>query len=175
MRECNVIRNAYNVAPMLLAADIGNTYIKLGVFDGDKLLGPWRVGTDPSKLADEYAVLITNLLALEGLDKSHIHQAVIASVVPVLSPVFDELCRRYLDVQALRVAAGALRLHKPPLIVVHMGTGTVFEAVSREGDYLGGAIAPGIGVATDALTGRAAMLRSIELRPPAKAIGNNSA
>jgi type III pantothenate kinase len=184
---------------MLLAVDIGNTYIKLGVFDGDRLLGPWRVGTDPSKLADEYAVLITNLLALEGLDKALIHHAVIASVVPVLSPVFDELCRRYLDAKPLRVAAGvktgmrvqyearelgpdritvalgALRLHPPPLIVVHMGTGTVFEAVSREGDYLGGAIAPGIGVATDALTGRAAMLRSVELRPPARAIGNNSA
>ena len=73
---------------------------------------------------------------------------------------------RELGPDRITVALGAIRLHKPPLIVVHMGTGTVFEAVSREGDYLGGAIAPGIGVATDALTGRAAMLRSVELRPP---------
>jgi type III pantothenate kinase len=113
--------------------------------------------------------------------------------------VFEELVQRYFGVRALRVGAGvrtgmrilyearelapdrlavalgALRLHQPPLVVVHLGTGTVFEAISREGDYLGGAIAPGIGVASDALFERAAMLRSVELRPPMQAIGNNTA
>jgi type III pantothenate kinase len=136
---------------------------------------------------------------LDGIEKPKISNAVYASVVPSLAQVFDELFGRHFGVQALRVgvgvktgmrilyearelapdriavALGALRLHKPPLIVVHLGTGTVFEAVSREGDYLGGAIAPGIGVAADALAGRAAMLRSVELRPPKKAIGNNTA
>jgi type III pantothenate kinase len=184
---------------MLLAVDIGNTNVKLGVFDAERLVARWAVATDPNKLADEYAVLITNLLALENLDKQQIHHAVFASVVPSLSPLFEELFKRYLGVEALRVGAGvktgmriqyearelapdriavalgALRLHRPPLVVVHLGTGTVFEAVARDGDYLGGAIAPGIGVASEALAGRAAMLRSVELRPPKRAIGNNTA
>src|SRR5262249_16629923 len=124
--------------------------------------------------------------------------AVFASVVPTLSPVFEDVCRGHLGVPPLRVSAGvktgirilyearelgpdriavalaALKLHRPPIIVVHLGTGTVFEAVSREGDYLGGAIAPGIGVGADALTERAALLRSVELQPPKRAIGNNT-
>jgi type III pantothenate kinase len=81
---------------------------------------------------------------------------------------------RELGPDRIAVALGALRLHRPPLIVVHLGTGTVFEAVSREGVYLGGAIAPGLGVATEALAGRAAMLSSVELAPPKKAIGANT-
>jgi type III pantothenate kinase len=81
---------------------------------------------------------------------------------------------RELGPDRIAVALGALQLHAPPLIVVHLGTGTVFEAVSRDGVYLGGAIAPGIGVATEALAGRAAMLSSVELAPPKKAIGANT-
>jgi type III pantothenate kinase len=189
----------YNWRTMLLAVDIGNTNIKLGVFEDEDLRGTWRIATDPARLADEYAVLTTNLLSLEGIGKAEIRSAVYASVVPSLAQVFDELFTRHFGIKALRVGAGvrtgmrilyearelapdriavalgALRLHAPPLIVVHLGTGTVFEAVSREGDYLGGAIAPGVGVAADALAGRAAMLRSVELRPPKKAIGNNTA
>jgi type III pantothenate kinase len=186
-------------ADVLLAIDIGNTNVKLGVFQGEELCATWRVATDPLRLADEYAVLLTNLLDLDRVDKRAIDSAVFASVVPSLSPVFEELCHKHFGVQPLRVGAGvktgmriqyearelapdriavalgALRLHPPPLIVVHLGTGTVFEAVSREGDYLGGAIAPGIGVAADALAERAAMLRSVELRAPKKAVGNNTA
>ncbi|HLF77688.1 MAG TPA: type III pantothenate kinase [Dehalococcoidia bacterium] len=184
---------------MLLAVDIGNTNVKFGVFEGEQLKGTWRIATDAGKLADEYAVLILNLLELGGIDKKRVDSAVFASVVPTLSVVFEGMFTRYFGIEALRVGAGvktgmrilyetrelapdriavalgALRLHAPPLIVVHLGTGTVFEAVSREGDYMGGAIAPGIGVAADALTGRAAMLRSVELRPPKRAIGNNTA
>ncbi|HWO72896.1 MAG TPA: type III pantothenate kinase [Dehalococcoidia bacterium] len=183
---------------MLLAADIGNTQVKLGVFEGEELAARWRFATDSARLADEYAVLITNLLAMSGLERSRVSGGVFASVVPALAPVFEELFSRHFGVQALRVgvgvrtgmrihyeprelgpdriavALGALRLHKPPVIVVHLGTGTVFEAVSRDGEYLGGAIAPGIAVATDALAGRAAMLQSIELRPPKRAIGSNT-
>lgn len=184
---------------MLLAIDIGNTNVKLGVFEGEELCATWRIATDALRLADEYAVLLTNLLALDQIDKQRIDSAVFACVVPSLSPVFEELCQRHFGVQALRagagvktgmrilyearelapdriaVALGALRLHRPPLVVVHLGTGTVFEAVSAEGDYVGGAIAPGIGVAADALAERAAMLRSVELRPPKRAVGNNTA
>lgn len=193
------IGRAYNWTDVLLAIDIGNTNVKLGVFEGEELCATWRVATDPLRLADEYAVLITNLLNLDRIDKSGIDSAVFASVVPSLSAVFEELCEKHFGVRALRVGAGvktgmriqyearelapdriavalgALRLHRPPLIVVHLGTGTVFEAVSRHGDYIGGAIAPGIGVAAHALAERAAMLRSVELRPPKRAIGNNTA
>jgi type III pantothenate kinase len=184
---------------LLLAVDIGNTNVKFGVFDGDRLLGRWVVATDAQKLADEYAVLLFNLLAMGGINRDEIRHAVFASVVPTLSVVVEEMFERHFGIKALRVGAGiktgmrilyearelapdriavalgALRLHKPPLVVVHLGTGTVFEAVSREGDYMGGAIAPGVGVAAEALAGRAAMLRSVELRPPRKAIGSNTA
>ena len=124
--------------------------------------------------------------------------AVYASVVPTLSPVFGEMFAKLFNVKALRVAVGvktgmriqyeprelgpdriavalgALRLHKPPIIVVSLGTATVFEAVSGEGVYMGGAIAAGMGVAMDALAGRTAMLPSVELTPPKKAIGTNT-
>lgn len=184
---------------MLLAVDIGNTNVKLGVFAGEKLRATWRIATDTAKLADEYAVVIIDLLGLEGIAKSEIDSAVFASVVPSLSGEFEEVFRRHFDVEPLRVGAGvktglrvlyedprevgpdrivgamaALRLHKPPLIVVHLGTATVFEAISREGDYLGGAIGPGIGIAADALADRTAMLRRIDLRPPRHAVANNT-
>lgn len=183
---------------MLLVVDIGNTQIKVGIFEGEDLIARWRFATDSAKLADEYAVLLTNLLSMDGLDKAKITGAVYASVVPSLTPEFGEMFTRHFGVKALRVgvgvktgmriqyeprelgpdriavALGALRLHKPPLIVVHLGTGTVFEAVSSDGVYLGGAIAPGLGVATEALAGRAAMLSSVELSPPKKAIGANT-
>ncbi len=183
---------------MLLAVDIGNTQIKLGAFEGEELVARWHFATDWDKLADEYAVLITNLLRLDGVDRARVDGAVYASVVPPLAPVFGEMFEKHFGVKALRVgmgvktgmriqyeprelgpdriavALGALRLHKPPIIVVSLGTGTVFEAISRDGVYMGGAIAPGIGVATDALAGRAAMLSSVELSPPKKAIGTNT-
>ncbi len=183
---------------MLLAADIGNTQIKLGVFEGKKLTASWHVATDSGTLADEYSVLLINLLAMHGIDKKRVDGAVYASVVPTLSPVFGEMFAKLFNVKALRVgvgvktgmriqyeprelgpdriavALGALRLHKPPVIVVSLGTATVFEAVSNDGVYLGGAIAAGMGVAMDALAGRTAMLPSVELTPPKKAIGTNT-
>ena len=184
---------------MLLALDIGNTNVKLGVFEGERLRATWRIATDPAKLADEYGVVIIELLAVEGVARSDIDSAVVGSVVPTLTPVFEALCRRFFGVTALRVGAGvktglrvlyedprevgpdriagavaALRLHAPPLIVVHTGTATVIEAISRDGEYLGGAIAPGIGVGAEALAQRAAMLpvtpsttlRPRSIRPP---------
>jgi type III pantothenate kinase len=184
---------------MLLAADIGNTNLKLGVFDGERLRATWRVATDTERLADEYGVIITQLLALSGLERSDVDRAVFASVVPSLASTFEDACRRHVGVRALRVGAGvktgmrvlyedprevgpdrivgamaAMRLHKPPLIVVHLGTATVFEAVTRDGDYLGGAIAPGIGIAADALAQRTAMLRRVDLKAPRTAIGTNT-
>jgi type III pantothenate kinase len=183
---------------MLLAADIGNTQIKLGVFEGNELTASWHVATDSGTLADEYAVLLVNLLEMNGIDKARVDGAVYASVVPTLSPVFGEMFAKLFNVKALRVgvgvktgmriqyeprelgpdriavALGALRQHKPPVIVVSLGTATVFEAISSDGVYMGGAIAAGMGVAMDALAGRTAMLPSVELTPPKKAIGTNT-
>ena len=185
---------------MLLAIDIGNTNVTLGVFEEKKLRATWRVASDSAKLADEYAVLIIDLLELAGIERGGVDRAVLASVVPALTAVFEDVCHRYFNVTPLRVGAGvktglrvlyedprevgadrivdavaALRLHKPPLIVVDLGTATVFDAVSRDGDYLGGAIAPGIGVGADALAEKTAMLRRVDLQPPRHAVGNNTA
>lgn len=183
---------------MLLAADIGNTQIKLGLFEGEALRATWRIATDSARLADEYAMLIANLFAFDGWDRRQVDGGVYASVVPSLSPVFDEVFRRHLGIKALRVGAGvktgmrilyeprelgpdriaealgARHLHPPPLIIVHLGTATVFEAVSREGDFMGGAIAPGIGMAAESLPSRTAMLPSVDLRPPKGVIGTNT-
>ena len=185
---------------MLLALDIGNTNVTIGIFDGPDLRATWRVSSDTGKMSDEYASVLIGLLQLEGIEAAGIHHAVIASVVPALTPMFEELCRRYFDVQPMRVGAGvrtglrvmyddprevgadrivdavaALRLHRPPLIIIDCGTTTVLNAVSRDGDYLGGAIAPGIGMAADALAERAALLRRVDLQLPKKAIGSNTA
>jgi type III pantothenate kinase len=184
---------------MLLAIDVGNTNVTLGVFSGEKLTATWRLASDRERLPDEYAVTVLSLLDTEGIQRSDIHQAVMTSGVPLLTTVFEDMCRRYFKVTPLRVGAGiktglrilyedprevgpdrivdavaALRMHKPPLIIVDLGTATVFDVISRDGDYLGGAIAPGIGLATDALVNRAAMLRRPELRAPRNVIGNNT-
>jgi type III pantothenate kinase len=184
---------------MLLAIDIGNTNVTLGVYEKSELRGTWRIATDTARLADEYAAVIMSLLQMKGIARGEIHHAVFASVVPSLSSVFEELCQRHFDVKPLRVGAGvrtglrilyedprevgadriadavaALKLHRPPLIVVDVGTAVVFDAISKDGDYLGGAIAPGVGLAADALAQKTALLRRVDLRPPKTAVGNNT-
>jgi type III pantothenate kinase len=185
---------------VLLALDIGNTNVTIGVFEGADLCATWRIGTDVERLADEYAVTMLGLLHTEGIDPRAIDEAVMASVVPDLAPVFEQLCRRYFKTEPLIVGTGtrtgvrvvydnprevgadrivdvvaALDLYgPPPLIIVDFGTATVFDAVSAEGDYLGGAIAPGIGIASEALFERAAKLYRVELERPKTAIGKNT-
>ena len=184
---------------MLLAIDIGNTSIAFGIFDGDKLHATWSVATDIHKTADEYAVLLFNLLPHEGLSLSDIDHVVICSVVPPLEPIFEQLSKRYFgnpplvvgpgvktgvrictdnprEVGADRVvnAAAAHRLYRGPVIIIDFGTATTVDAVSKEGEYLGGAIAPGIGIAAEALFERAAKLPRIELVAPEHAIGKNT-
>lgn len=184
---------------MLLAIDIGNTNIAVGVFEAERLKATWRLGTDVHKMADEYAALLFNLSTLKGLSFSDIDQAIISSSVPPLVTTFDELCRHYFEVTPMVVGSGiktgvrisidnprevgpdrvvnvaaAHRLYEGPLIVVDFGTATTFDAVSSEGDYLGGAIAPGIGISAEALFERAAKLPRVELIRPKKAIGRNS-
>jgi type III pantothenate kinase len=184
---------------MLLAIDIGNTTIALGVFQGEKLKATWRLSTDVHKLADEYAALLLNLLTLEDLSFSDIDEAIISSSVPPMVTTLEELCQRYCKVTPLVVgtgiktgvrisldnprevgadrvvnAAAAHRLYGGPLIVIDLGTATTLDAVSADGDYLGGAIAPGIGISADALFERAAKLPRVELTRPKKAIGRNT-
>lgn len=186
---------------MLLAVDVGNTNISIGVFEDDKLQATWRIWTDIERSPDEYGVAMLGLLATEKIAPEAIEEAVMASVVPDLVPAFEQLCRRYFKVTPLVVGTGtrtgvrilydsprdvgpdrvvdvvaALKLYgPPPLIIVDLGTATVFDAVSASGDYLGGAIAPGIGIASAALFQRAAKLPRVELQRPDAAIGKNTA
>ena len=184
---------------MLLAGDIGNTNIILGVFDDAKLKATWRVATGVHRMPDEYASLILNLFDRRGLAASQITDAVLCSVVPPLVGVFEEVCRRYLKVSPLVVEAGvktgvriamdnprevgadrivnavaAHQLYGGSVIVIDFGTATTFDVVSEEGDYLGGAIAPGIAIATEALFTRTAALPRVELAHPKQAIGRNT-
>ena len=184
---------------MLLAIDIGNSNVTAGVFDGDDLRTTFRFATDTRKMPDEYAVIINQLLPLQGLSLNDISAVAICSVVPPLTPSFVDLARTYFGVESLEVgsgtrtgirvrydpprdvgadrivdAAAAFQMFGGPVIVVDIGTATVFDAVNECGDYLGGAIAPGISIAADSLFHATAMLRRVELAAPPGAIGRNT-
>jgi type III pantothenate kinase len=184
---------------MLLAIDIGNTSVHYGVFEGDELRGTWRLRTDVERLPDEYAILLLGLLRTAGIEPAHISECVLSSTVPVLTQTFGELTRRYFQTNTLIVGSGvrtglrilydnprdvgpdrvidavaAIKLYGTPAIIVDCGTATVFDAVSREGDYVGGAIAPGIGIASEALFQRASRLYRVDLEKPRSAIGKNT-
>ncbi len=184
---------------MLLAVDIGNTTIAIGVFRDDRLSATWHLATDVHKLADEYAAILLDLLPNSGISLSDIKEAIICSVVPPLVSTFDELCRRYLKISPLVVGSGMKtgvrirmdnprevgtdrvinavaghRLYGGPLIVIDFGTATTFDVVSQEGDYLGGAVAPGIGVAAEGLFQSTAKLPRVELVRPKRVIGKNT-
>lgn len=184
---------------MLLAVDIGNTSVTLGIFEGHELRATWRMATRIHQMFDEYAVILLNLLHLKGLAPSDVDRIAICSVVPPLTPVFEELSREYFKVSPLVIGAGVktgvrIRLDNPreagadrivnaaaahhlylgPVIIADLGTATTFDVVSGEGDYLGGAIAPGIATAAEALFSRAAMLPRVELLRPRQAIGTNT-
>ena len=189
-------------ATCCLPSTIGNTNITFGVFDSEPEHLPtatWRIATDSSRMPDEYGVLLRDLLALKGVAPAHITAVAMCSVVPPLTPAFNELCRTYFDVQPMVVgtgvktgikilydnprdvgadriadAAAALRLYGGPAIIVDFGTATVFDAVSADSEYIGGAIAPGIVVAADALFHSTSQLRRVELERPATAIGRNT-
>lgn len=184
---------------MLLAIDIGNTNIALGIFEGETLRATWNVATDIDKTADEYTVLLLNLLPMEGLNLSDIDHVSIACVVPPLLTIFEELSQRYFKISPLIVgpgvktgvrictdnprevgadrianAAAAHHLYSGPMILIDFGTATTLDVLSKEGDYLGGAIAPGILIAAEALFERASKLPRVELVPPEHAIGKNT-
>ncbi len=184
---------------MLLTADIGNTNITLGAFDGEALLASWRLSTDARRQPDEYAAILRAILPMRNVTPEAIDSAIICSVVPPLTAVFEDVCKsgfgvtplvvgtgirtgvRILydsprDVGADRIvdAAAAYRLYGGPIIVVDFGTATVFDAVTGEGEYLGGALFPGINLAAEALFLGTSQLRRVELSPPRTAIGRNT-
>ena len=184
---------------MLLAIDIGNTNIVLGVYDGERLIARWRAATEAERTTDEYAVLLANFFAQRRFSFSAMGDCILSSVVPPLIPIFVKLGERYLGTTPLVVGAGirtgvrirydnpqevgadrvvnalaARQLYGTPAIVVDFGTATTFDCVSAEGDYLGGAIAPGIGISVEALFRYTAKLPRIELALPPRAIGTNT-
>jgi type III pantothenate kinase len=184
---------------MLLAVDIGNTNVTLGLYRDGQWQAHWRARTVRDKMPDEYAVLVRSFLEGAGLDYPAIQGVAISSVVPALTLAFVELVRRYMTVEPLVVdhrtptgiriqidepqqagadrivnAAAVHALYGGPAVVIDFGTATTFDIVSADGAYCGGAIAPGIGLAHDALVERAAKLHAIDLTPPPHAIGRNT-
>jgi len=184
---------------MLLAIDIGNTNIHIGTYKHDRWCCSWRARTLSEKMADEYAVLLRSFFTDAGLGFQDVSHIIAASVVPDLTSTFRELCRRYLELDPLFVtsetnigvaikvdnprevgadrivnAAAVHALYGGPAIIVDFGTATTLDVVDAEGSYIGGTISPGIGLAHDALVHRAALLRSVELKPPQSVIGKNT-
>ena len=180
----------------MLAVDVGNSSTVVGVFDGERLIRSWRLTTVRDATADEVAALLGQLLSQRGLGQGMLHGAAVAAVVPPLRAVWEEVAACHLgcpplvvsadldfglrleverpaEVGADRIADGlaAWKLYGAPTIVVDCGTATTVDAIAAGGRYLGGAIAPGIGVAAEALFERAALLYRVELRQPAGALG----
>jgi type III pantothenate kinase len=191
-------RACYNRA-VLLAIDVGNTNIVVGLHDRSRWLGSWRAATDPSRMADEYAVLLAGFFRLADATLTDVSAVALSSVVPSLTLTFEELARRYCHSDAIVVgtaiktgvkilydnprevgadrianAVATFKLYGGPAIVVDFGTATTFDALSADGEYVGGAIAPGLNVAADALFAHAARLFRVELKPPSAAIGRNT-
>jgi type III pantothenate kinase len=184
---------------MLLTIDVGNTNSVLGVFRGEELIAHWRLTTAREQTVDEYGVLTRNLFAFAGLDRDAISGVIISSVVPPVNWTLGEMARVYLGKKALfvepgiktgmailvdnplelgadRIVNGVAAFHKyrGPCIVVDFGTAITFDAISARGEYLGGVIAPGIGISSEALFARAAKLPRVEIKDPGKVIGTNT-
>jgi type III pantothenate kinase len=184
---------------MLLAIDIGNTTVALGLFDDRTLLHHWRVQSDRDKTADEYGVLLRSLFASAGLDPAAVGAMIVSSVVPPLTPIFQALGRDLFGAKALVIGPGlktgmpilyevplevgadrvvaavaAFEKYGGPCIVLDFGTATTFDAVSAKGEYLGGAIAPGVQISAEALYLKTAKLPRIDVRKPARAIGKTT-
>lgn len=184
---------------MLLVIDAGNTHIAFGVYDGARLRAHWRLSTQRERPADEYGALLRHLFDLASLPTGGVDSSILSSVVPPLTPVLEQMVERYFGRRPVVVEPG-IRTGMPILydnpqevgadrivngvaayartqgatIVVDFGTATTFDAISARGEYLGGAIAPGIGISAEALFARAARLPRVEVRRPERLIGRNT-
>src|SRR6266542_2417226 len=187
---------------MLLAIDVGNTNVTIGVFDGDRLVHSWRLAALRERTADELGIFVTRLFEQVHVPIGTVDGIAVASVVPPLTRPMEEMCERYFSHTALIVDAtnagmpvhyspvgdvGADRIVNAvaawekygrtagaPLIVVDFGTGTTFDVISAAGEYLGGVICPGINISAEALFQRAARLPRVDVRKPASVIGQNT-
>lgn len=188
---------------MLLVLDVGNTNTVLGVYElsgaEPKLIAHWRVATVRTHTVDEYGVLFRNLFAIGKVAAEDVRGIIISSVVPPMDSTLREVCERYFHLKPLFVEPGiktgmpvqyenpqevgadrivngvaAFEKYGGPCVVVDFGTATTFDAVSRKGEYLGGVIAPGIGISAQALFERTARLPLVDIRHPAKLIGTNT-
>ena len=184
---------------MLLAIDVGNTNVTLGLYQGEALGPRWRLATVHDRMPDEYGLQLLGLLTHAGFTPTDISGVSLASVVPPLTGKVVEACQRYLGQEPLVIDAGVKtgvriryedpravgadrvvdaaavqRLYGGPACVVDFGTATTFDGISAEGEYLGGAIAPGIGIAAEALFRHTAKLPRVDLQRPPTAIGRNT-
>jgi len=183
---------------MLLVVDIGNSNIVLGLYAGSDLIHHWRIATDRQKTGDDYGMLIHNLFHYHGKNFTEVTGAIISTVVPPLTVPFAKMIRRYLGFEPLLVGpkiktginirtenpqqVGADRIvnvvaahakYPGALVVIDLGTATTFDAVTAEGDFIGGAISPGVGISIEALSQKASQLPRIELAKPSKVIARN--
>lgn len=184
---------------MILVFDVGNTNIVLGVYEDHELLHHWRISSDKARTADEYAVMVSNLFKINGLSFKDISGSIISSVVPPVTPTLEKMVLKYFGVVPFIVGPGvktgisivydnprevgadrivnavaAFSKYGGPLIIVDFGTATTFCAINEKGEYLGGAIAPGIGISTEALFQRASKLPRVEILKPKSIIGKNT-
>lgn len=186
---------------MIFVIDVGNTNTVLGVYRGETLVRDWRVRTEQNATEDEFNVLVTNLLQLSRVDPAEIRKTIISCVVPPMVAILESFCRKYLghapqwvdarncadmpilyhnpgDVGADRIvnAVGAYHRHRTSLVIIDFGTATTFDAISARGEYLGGAISPGIHIASEALFQKASKLPRVDLfKPPSVVIGKDTA
>lgn len=184
---------------MLLVLDVGNTNTVLGVYEGERLVANWRLTTNKSQTVDEYAVLFRNLFAMDQLKVEDVNGVVVSSVVPPMDSTLREVCERHFKTKPLFIEPGvktgmpvhydnpaevgadrvvngvaAFARFGGPCVVVDFGTATTFDCISAKGEYLGGAIAPGIGISADALFSRTARLPRIDIKNPGRVIGTNT-
>ena len=188
---------------MLLAIDVGNSNIVLGVFEGELLIESWRLFTMRERTADELGILVVHLFERSDIDSAAVDGIILSSVVPPLTRTVEEMCERFFDKRPLTVDpavnSGMPVLYQPPsdvgadrvvngvaayelfgrangtaVIVVDFGTGTTFDVISVRGEYLGGVICPGIGISADALFQRASRLPRVDVRKPPSVIGHTT-
>jgi type III pantothenate kinase len=184
---------------MLLVIDVGNTNTVLGVYEGKELRAQWRLSTNRGQTTDEYGILMRSLFTLDDIQPSQINGVMVASVVPPLNAVLEEMATKYFHLKAVFLGPGtrtgmAIHYDNPqevgadriadavaafekyggPCVVVDFGTAITFDAISEKGEYLGGVIAPGIGISSEALFQQAARLPRVEIREPERVIGTNT-
>ena len=184
---------------MVLVIDVGNTNIVLGIYDKKKLLMDWRLSTDFKRTADEYGIQVMELFAHSQIDVSNIEGVIISSVVPNIMYSLEHMIRKYFNIEPIVVGPGvktgvnirydnpkevgadrivnavaAFEIYKRALIIIDFGTATTFCALTKNGDYLGGTICPGIKIASEALFERAAKLPRVELVKPGTVLCKNT-